>query len=222
MKLRCAIYARYSSDQQSPASIDDQVRKCSEYAAQHGWSVVDGEIYIDAAVSGSGTDRPGLRRILDASANASRTFDVVLVDDTSRISRNLSDAVRTVETLKFRGLRVESVSQGIDSQSEQSEVLMTVHWLVDSLSIAELAKKTQRGLEGKALRGLHTGGRCFGYQNIAGPDGVRQIVDESEAAIIRRIFRMCSDGVSLRGIAKTLNAEGVPSVRPRAGKQYAS
>jgi site-specific DNA recombinase len=134
----------------------------------------------------------------------------VLVDDTSRISRNLSDAVRIVENLKFRGLRVVAVSQGIDSQNDQSGVLTIVHGLVDSLYIKELAKKTHRGLEGKALRGLSTDGRCFGYQNVTGADGVKQVIDEGEASIVKRVFQMCADGASLRTIAKTLNAESVP------------
>lgn len=79
-----------------------------------------------------------------------------------------------------------------------------------------------RGLEGRALKGLSTGGRCFGYQNTPGLEGVKQVVDETEAIIVRRIFQMCAEGGSLRGIAKTLNAEGVPSVCPRTGKKYAA
>jgi site-specific DNA recombinase len=219
MNQRCAIYARYSDSQQSPASIDDQIRKCSEYATSNGWQISNLQTFVDAALSGSGADRPGLNRLLDASADQPRPFDVLLVDDTSRISRNLSDAVRIVETLKFRGIRVVAVSQGIDSESDQSEVLHIVHGLVDSIYIKELAKKTHRGLEGKALKGLCTGGRCFGYQNLTTAEGVKQAIDEGEASIVRRVFEMCADGASLRTIAKTLNAESVPSVRPRAGKQ---
>ncbi len=39
---------------------------------------------------------------------------------------------------------------------------------------------------------------------------------------MRHIFQMAADGVSLRGIAKRLNAQGIPSTRPRAGKRYAT
>ena len=58
MTVRCAIYARYSSDRQSPASIDDQLRKCREYADQKGLDVLEPHVYIDEAVSGAGNDRP--------------------------------------------------------------------------------------------------------------------------------------------------------------------
>jgi DNA invertase Pin-like site-specific DNA recombinase len=51
-QLRCAIYARFSSDRQSPTSISDQIRKCRDYAARHGWLVLDEDIYADEGISG--------------------------------------------------------------------------------------------------------------------------------------------------------------------------
>jgi DNA invertase Pin-like site-specific DNA recombinase len=124
--------------------------------------------------------------------------------------------------LSFLGVRIIAVSQGIDTQSEQADVLMTVHGLVDSLYIKELAKKTHRGLEGKVLQGLHAGGRCFGYNNVPGPSGVRLRVNEQEAATVHEIFTMAADGLSLRSIAKRLNNRGISPARPRAGKKYAT
>jgi hypothetical protein len=101
-------------------------------------------------------------------------------------------------------------------------VLTTVHGLVDSLYIKELAKKTHRGLEGKILHGFHAGGRCFGYKNVNAQGGVRLEIDRNESPMVLRIFDMYASGLSLRGIAKALNAEHVPTSRPRAGKRYAT
>lgn len=222
MKLRCAAYARYSSDRQSPASIQDQLRKCRDFAKQHDWEFLEGYVYADEAISGAGSDRPAFLRLIHAASLRPRPFDVLLVDDTSRISRSLGDAARFYEQLSFNGVRVLALSQGIDSQSEQADVLLSVHGLVDSLYIKELAKKTHRGLEGRALLGLCTGGRCFGYDNVAEGDSVRQEINAKEAAIVRRIFEMAAEGASLKVIARKLNDERVPSPRPRAGKQYAT
>jgi hypothetical protein len=44
MKLRCAAYARYSSDRQSPASVQDQLRTCRELADQQNWVFLDGHV----------------------------------------------------------------------------------------------------------------------------------------------------------------------------------
>jgi hypothetical protein len=46
MILRCAVYARFSSEKQSPLSIEDQVRKCREYDQARDWSVLDSRIYM--------------------------------------------------------------------------------------------------------------------------------------------------------------------------------
>jgi site-specific DNA recombinase len=230
-QLRCAIYARFSSEKQSPLSIDDQIRKCREYAAPRGWLILDGHIYSDEAISGATDDRTGLRRMLAAAGEREKPFDAILVDDTSRISRTLKDSFTIHDELRFAGIRLVFVSQGIDTDSEQAEVLLATHGIVDSLYLKELGKKVHRGVEGKALSGLHTGGRCFGYRNVPIEDstrvdqhgralitGVRLEVREDQAAIVRRIFGMYAGGNSLQKIAKLLNAEGVISPQPQKGR----
>jgi len=230
MSLRCAAYARYSSDRQSPASIEDQLRKCREFAAKQGWDVLPNHVYTDEELSGAGADRPAWVKLLLAIGTRPRPFDVLLVDDTSRLFRNQGEAHKFKDEMRFLGVRFVAVSQGIDSDDEQSDVLMAVHGMVDELFIKELAKKTHRGLEGRALKGLNTGGRCYGYDNvpvptILGADGtpaVRKQVNGTEAAVIRRIFQMYADGGSLKSITKTLNAEHVPTPQKRNGRRFAT
>jgi site-specific DNA recombinase len=221
--MRYVIYARYSSDLQRQSSIEDQMRKCHEYGRNQGWiPAIDGT-FTDEAISGVSIDRPGLQRMLQAATSPVRQFDVILVDDTSRISRNLSDAVQLFERLKFAGVRVIAVSQGIDTHSEQADVLVTVHGLVDSLYVKELAKKTHRGLEGVLLRGLHAGGRCYGYRNVpAEGGGVKLVIHPEEAAMVQRIFELSANGLSLKSIAAELNREKVFPPRPRIASKQAS
>jgi DNA invertase Pin-like site-specific DNA recombinase len=149
---RCAAYARYSSDLQSPLSIDDQLRICREYAKTRGFVFLEEHVYIDEALSGVGADRPGLGRLLSAALSPSRRFDVILLDDSSRLARNTKDALGIFERLNLAGIRLIAVSQGIDSDNEQAHVLVTVHGMLDSLYVKELTKKTHRGLEGRVLR----------------------------------------------------------------------
>jgi DNA invertase Pin-like site-specific DNA recombinase len=233
VSFRCAAYARYSTDRQSPLSIEDQIRKCREYAAQQGWALLDSQIYFDEAISSSTDDRAGLKRLLAAAS--SRSFDVILVDDTSRISRRLADSLRIFDQLRFSGVRVVFVSQGIDTDSEQAEVLLATHGIVDSLYIRELGKKVHRGVEGRALQGFHTGGRCFGYRSVPIEDplrtdsygrpvivGVRLEVEANQASTVRRIFELYAAGDSLKTIAKRLNVDGVRSPSPYRGQSHPS
>jgi site-specific DNA recombinase len=233
--LRCAIYSRFSSDRQSPASITDQNRKCKQFAAAHGWTVLAEQVYSDAAVSGTTSDRAGLTKLLAAAESKPRPFDAILVDDSSRLSRKLSDALLFSERLKFAGVRLVFVSQGFDSDSdsEQSDILMAVHGITDSQYIKELSKKTFRGLEGKVLEQLHHGGRCFGYRSVPIEDaarrdqygrpmitGARLRVDPEQAKIVRKIFSHYADGLSIKATTKRLNAERLESPRPRAGREH--
>jgi DNA invertase Pin-like site-specific DNA recombinase len=62
--MRAAIYARYSSDLQSAASIEDQTRLCRDYAVRAGWAVT--QVFEDRAISGGSVIRPGYQRLLEA------------------------------------------------------------------------------------------------------------------------------------------------------------
>src|SRR6185436_10519242 len=159
-----ACYARFSSDLQRQTSLEDQLRSCREYADRQGWTWQDSHIYTDAAISGSSIEgRPGLHALLEAAVTLPLPFDVLLVDDSSRVSRDLADALRIVQRLKFAGVRVIYISQGIDSDSEQHETLIAVHGLVDGLYLREMAAKIKRGLRGQLARGFATGGKTYGY-----------------------------------------------------------
>jgi site-specific DNA recombinase len=234
-QLRCAIYSRYSTDKQSPLSIDDQIRKCRQFAECKGWEVLESHVYSDEAISGATDDRSGLQGLLEAATAANRPIDVILVDDTSRLSRKLADSLRIFDQLRFSGVRLIFVSQGIDTDSEQAEVLLATHGIVDSLYIRELAKKTHRGVEGRALQGLHTGGRCFGYRSAPIEDptrtdsygrplilGVKLDIHPEQAAVVGRIFADYAAGDSITTIAKRLNAEGVASPAPYRGQRHPS
>ena len=82
--MLAAIYARYSSENQRPESIEDQVAACRRLASQRGFTIVEQHIYSDQAQSGARKDRPGLTTLL--SSAQSGQFQVVLVDDATTIS----------------------------------------------------------------------------------------------------------------------------------------
>jgi site-specific DNA recombinase len=228
---RCSIYARFSSEKQNALSIDQQIRKCREHATREGLSVLDECIFTDSAISGATDERAGLQRLLVAAKTKPRPFDVILVDDTSRLSRKLSDALRIQERLDFAGIRVIFVSQGFDSSAPQSQTLLTVHGLVDGLYLDGLREKTFRGVEQLALAGLHTGGRVFGYRHVPiessrkqdsygrpAIEGVRLQIDPNQAPTIRRIFERYAGGHSMKRIAIDLNRDGILSPQPREGR----
>src|SRR3546814_3240297 len=106
---RAALYARYSSDNQSVASIEDQFRICRDQATREKWKVMG--TYKDAAISGASvTLRPGIQALLqDAQAGK---FDIVLAEALDRVSRDQADVAILYKHLKFAGVRLVTFAEG--------------------------------------------------------------------------------------------------------------
>ena len=83
---------------------------------------------------------------------------------------------------------------------------------MNAIFLQDSAAKRVGDCAGQVEAGKSGGGRCFGYRVVVGGDGQRgeRVIDEAEAAIVRRIFREFVAGVSPRTIAKALNVEGIP------------
>jgi site-specific DNA recombinase len=226
--MRCAIYARYSSDLQRESSIEDQIRQCREFARRQSWVVVERYVRFDRAIPGATiAGRQALDDLVRAAKQEPQSFDKVLIDDTSRLARDLPDLLRITRTLAYYGVSVYSVTQGIDSRQKGSEQAWIFNGMMDEQYIVGLRDKVHRGQEGRALKGLQPGGKCYGYANVPIEDptrpgkygrpavsGVELHVIEQQAAVVRRIFKMYEAGMGLALIAKTLNAEGVEAPQP--------
>jgi DNA invertase Pin-like site-specific DNA recombinase len=226
--MKRAIYARYSSDLQRESSVEDQIRKCREFASVKNWTVLDEFVSTDAAISGAAVaPRKALNALIAAAANKPRAFDRILVDDTSRLARNVADALKMVERLRYYGVGVSFVSQGIDSLEKTARQLVALHGMMDEEFLVGLADKVHRGQEGRVLKGMNPGGRCYGYINVPIEDPARQgkygrpavtgvilQVHPEESQVVLRIFEMAARGFGLAHTSKILNAEGVPAPRP--------
>jgi DNA invertase Pin-like site-specific DNA recombinase len=203
--MRAAIYARFSTEKQSEASIEDQFRVCERIAEREGLDVV--YRYSDAAISGGTAQRPGYRAMLSAARRGE--FEVIVAEDSSRIWRELAEQWRALKELQDLGVHV--VGHGLDTRREESKILLAVNGAMAEGYRDEIARRTRRGLEGRAVAGHSTGGKAYGYVSARDAATGRIEVNEAEAAVVRRIFEAYAAGMSPRAIAAMLNADGVPS-----------
>jgi site-specific DNA recombinase len=204
--VRAGVYARYSSDSQRDASIDDQIRICRAEIERHGWDLV--EVYADAALSGASTFRPGYQKLLlDASTGA---IDVVVAESLDRLSRGLADVATLYKHLSYLGVRLWTVAEG-----QITELHVGLKGTMNALYLKDLSQKTHRGLEGRVRSGMSGGGICYGYDLVPGQTGARKI-NEAEAAVVRRIYEEYAAGRSPRAIAMGLNKDSIPGPRGRA------
>ena len=214
---RVAIYARYSSDLQREASIEDQLRLCRERAAKEGWAVVGS--YTDQALSGASLLRPGIQKLLEDAA-AGR-FTIIVTEALDRLSRDQEGTAHIYKRMRFLGIRIITLVEG-----EVDELHIGLKGTMGALYLKELAARTRRGMRGVVEEGRSAGGRSYGYDVVRqlGPDGMPmrglRCIDPEEAEVVRRIFHAYAAGRSARRIAHDLNAEGIPG--PRGGAWGAS
>lgn len=209
--MRTAAYARYSSDAQREASIRDQLRNIEAYCDRMNWPRP--ALFQDQAISGSRTDRPGYQAMMDAAREG--RFDVLLVDDFSRLARDHVEAATAVRVLKYQGVRLIGVSDGLDTARAGYKLETGFRGLMAELYLDDLAEKTHRGLMGQALDGYSAGGLPYGYTSASDGKGHKRSIDENEAAWVRWIFAQYIAGSAPRAIVAELNRMSVPS--PRGG-----
>jgi DNA invertase Pin-like site-specific DNA recombinase len=139
--LNAAIYARYSSENQRPESIDDQISACRKFARNHCYTISEEHVFSDQAASGARKDRNGLTALLAAAG--ARTFEIVLVDDLSRLARDNYLMLSVLAKLRFNGVRVVSVADGLDSDDEEATLGIQVRGIFNELQLRDLRKKTR-------------------------------------------------------------------------------
>jgi site-specific DNA recombinase len=218
--MKLAFYGRYSSDNQRDASIEDQHRVVGRWAEAHGHELV--AEFSDAAVSGANLRLlSGLQEALRSAFTAPAPFDAIAVDQLSRLSRDVGDTDAIIKRLRFFGVRVIAVADGIDTADDTTKVSVTVKSLVNELYLDDLRKTTKRGLDGRFLKGYATGGRTYGYRSEPVYErgrtdphgkpiaiGYRITLDPAEVAVVRRMFQLFREGLGEKVIAKQLNLNG--------------
>lgn len=193
------LYARYSSDKQREASIDDQLRVCRDYCKAEGIDVV--AEYKDYALSGKTDHRPEFRRMI---ANAPES-DYVVVYMFDRFSRDRYDSATYKKTLRECGVRVLSASEKVEDTPEGG-LQEGMPELLSEYYVRDLARKVRRGMEGNALKAKDNGYRIFGYSTD--PETRCYVIDEAEANAVREMFSMHISGNSVNSIAREMARRG--------------
>jgi site-specific DNA recombinase len=204
---KVAIYARYSSDLQSDASIEDQIRIAEQRAEREGWSIYNR--YTDHGISGASMMRPGIQMLMQDAASGK--FDIVLAEALDRLSRDQEDVAGIYKRTQFAGVKIITISEG-----EITNLHIGLKGTMNAMFLKDLADKTRRGLSGRVEKGLSGGGLTYGYDVIKKFDATgepikgERSINPSQAAIVNRIFQEYVEGKSPMAIAHQLNKEHIP------------
>lgn len=220
--LKAAIYARYSDDKQSSTSIEDQVRCCREVARRHGLNVPDDYVFSDSAITGTeqGTSkRNGYHAALKAWD--AREFDVLIVDEFSRFSRDAVDQALLMRRIGNNARLILLTGDGIDSREPDWELRLGIQGVLAQNETRKIRSRVNRGMVGQLERGYMIATPAYGYDlqrthDTSGRNiGTHWVINEDEAKIVREVFAMREQGRSMHQIAAYLNTQAIPLARDR-------
>jgi site-specific DNA recombinase len=216
--MRCAIYARRSTEEHQIESLDVQIENATRYIESKGWTLAPDHVYRDDGISRAEfVKRRGLASLLNAVEKTPRIFDAVIVRDDSRIGGDIYRAGFAIQKMIEHGVRLfyHSQDKEVSLTGARDRLIMAVMGGVSEIEREQTAARVLEHMEYKARRGLNVGGRVFGYANVRGPEGVSYQIDAAEAAIVVEVYEMRAAGVGLREIAKELRCRGVPPPKRR-------
>ncbi len=214
--MRVAIYARKSTEEHQVESLETQLASARAFVASRDWTIAT-EI-ADTASGGEWARRrrPGVHKLLDGAREG--LYQAVIARDDSRLGRDMLRTPLLLQDLLEAGVRVFLYSTGEELRIDDgtARLVATIRAYASEQERTAISSRTREALARRAEAGLVAGGTVYGYANQRGPDGVRRMVDERPAAIIREIFQRYADGEGLRAIAKNLTAREVPGPRGKA------
>ncbi len=211
-----ALYLRSSKDRHE-VSIDAQRRELTALAAERDLVIV--EEFADAVESGKDENRPGLQSLLGAMKDPGRTWEHLLMVDTSRLSRQPYFAHAFAHECERRGITVV-YSKVPDLDQISSVILYSVLRAMDRVHSLMSREKGLAGMAENVRRGFRAGGRApLGYNLERLPTGTMRdgknvtktrLTPSNDAHAIAMYLEARAQGRTQRDAAREAGLAGVP------------
>ncbi|MFN4282323.1 MAG: recombinase family protein [Alphaproteobacteria bacterium] len=207
-RQRCAIYTRKSTEEgleQEFNSLDAQREACEAYTASQkaeGWVLLR-DRYDDGGFSGGTLERPALKQLLaDIEAGL---IDVVVVYKIDRLSRSLMDFAKLVEVFDRCGVTFVSVTQSFNTTTSMGRLTLNILLSFAQFEREVIGERIRDKFAASRKRGMWMGGFVpLGYD----VKERKLVVNEAEAALVRRIFERFLQLGSVSLVVRELQAEG--------------
>ena len=207
-------YIRVSSEEQADSGLglEAQRQRIAAYCNMKGLHLA--EVFEDPGVSRGKplASRPAGSKLLAAAKDSKA---LVIVSKLDRLFRSVADAASVIADFDKKGIQLVSIVESFDMSSPYGRAMAQMASVFAELERAMIRERTRSAMSVKRKRGERISGHApFGWD--FGPKG-RLVENAREQRIIARMKRMQAEGMSFRGIAAKLDAEGI---RPKRGKQW--
>jgi site-specific DNA recombinase len=207
--MRVIAYIRVSTSFQATegVSLEAQRARIAAWAAAHGGALAEGDVFVDAGLSGKRADnRPALRSALEAVCSAR---GVLVVYSLSRLARSTKDTIAIAERLDRGGANLVSLSERIDTTSASGKMLFRLLAVLAEFERDLVSERTLTAMAHKRAKSERIGQVPYGWR--LGPDGVALVPDEAELEALALARRLRSEGLTQRAIAGELTRAGIPT-----------
>lgn len=204
--IRLAAYCRVSSDSADQLhSFAAQIRYYKDYERKHPqYKLVD--IYADEGLTGTCMDkRDELHRLIKDCKKDK--VDRIIVKSVSRFARNTQELLTTLRMLKEFGVSVYFEEQDIDTDKLNMEMIVTFPGMAAQQESESISGNMRWSYKKRMESGEFN--CCTPAYGFMLEDG-QMVINEAEAAVIRRIFAIYLQGVGKQTIATILNRENIP------------
>ena len=200
--MRVWIYSRLSNDDDCEMnSLLNQQEICRAFAERQGHQIIG--LSSDDNVSGMNFSRRGLNE-LTAAVDTGK-LDAVLVKDLSRLGRHRTQTALFIDYLRERGVRVISVTEGLDTAADEDDLVIGVRGLMNDYYAKDIGKKIRTGYRQKQREGMVIT-PPFGYRKDRNTNTVK--IHPEAAETVRMIYSLYLQSFGQKEIARRLNDLG--------------
>jgi len=209
--LRLFGYCRVSTDnQREEGTIALQETALADFCKAQGYELV--RTYKDEGVSGAKEldNRPGLAELFDCLEQDASVAGV-LIYKLDRLARDLYIQEHLIRKLAQMGRRILSTKEpDLDGADPMRKAFRQFMGIVSELEKAFITMRLSGGRLNKARKGGYAGGGvALGYK----AEDKELAKDRGQADTVRLIFSLRRKRAGYRAIARTLNAQGIPTAR---------
>ncbi|MDM5306374.1 recombinase family protein [Peribacillus frigoritolerans] len=226
--MKTAIYARKSTNKLGQKeTIENQIKICRRYAADHGLEVVD--VKTD---SGTGTDDINRKEVKELITDAlAGKYDCVIMKGISRLYRDTEKGLGLIKKLDRSNIRVITVEEMFDSQENRTGAgkldtsKITMYLMFSEMESKKLGERIKHTQIEKAYAGEWNQASSvpFGYEY---DNQIKKLkIDYKVSSIIEMIFKLYLEGKGTKSIAFYLNGDNeenksYPSPKGKRWSEY--
>lgn len=201
--INVGLYPRVSTEDQSKFghSLDEQEERLKDLCKFKRYNIY--KIYREEGVSAKNMDRPKFQEMLEDVRQGK--INKIVVFKLDRLTRSIKDLEEICTFLEEYNCSLESMCEDINTATANGKFFVRMLTLLAQLEIEKTSERTKIGMIGAAKKGHFSGKPPIGYIR----KDKKFVIDEIQANVIRRIYRMYLDGLSVCSICKTLNKENV-------------